>query len=170
MAYIVTHNRTVNVSGRPGKGKPIDMAIEHHNLILKNALRSSSANVTEEHLSTISLASQQLHEAAILYDTELNISVYDGTHTETSSQNDILKMTKSLLENRVTTKIPGRHIQSSQPFEPPFDIGWNVAIGKRWIKKFLKKTETIEDFECNDREYHNDMEDIEITKSVWQDF
>ena len=103
-------------------------------------------------------------------DTELNISVHDGTRTETPSQNDIPEMTK-LLENRVTTKIPGRHIQSSQPFERPFDIGWNVAIGKHWIKiKVSEKNKTIEDFECDDREYHNDMKDIEITESVWQDF
>ena len=32
MAYIATHNRTVNMSGRPGHGKPVDQLIEHYNL------------------------------------------------------------------------------------------------------------------------------------------
>lgn len=75
LADVVVHNRTVNISGRPGKGKPEDMAIVHHNLILKYALCSSGANVTQEHLRTISLASQQLHEAATLCDTEFHTAV-----------------------------------------------------------------------------------------------
>ena len=36
IGYIVTHNRTVNIT-YPGKGKVIDMAIEHHTLVIKNA-------------------------------------------------------------------------------------------------------------------------------------
>ena len=32
IAYIVTHNRTVNMDGRPGHGKPLDQMMEHYNL------------------------------------------------------------------------------------------------------------------------------------------
>ena len=32
MAYIAIHNRTVNMSGKPGHGKPVDQLIEHYNL------------------------------------------------------------------------------------------------------------------------------------------
>ncbi len=32
IAYIVTHNRTVNMDGHPGHGKPIDQMVEHYNL------------------------------------------------------------------------------------------------------------------------------------------
>ena len=32
IAYIATHNRTVNISGKPGHGKPIDQMVEHYNL------------------------------------------------------------------------------------------------------------------------------------------
>lgn len=30
--HIVTHNRTINMDGRPGHGKPIDQLLEHYNL------------------------------------------------------------------------------------------------------------------------------------------
>ena len=140
LAYIVTHNRTVNTSGCPGKAKPIDMAIEHHNVILKNALRSSGANVTEEHLTTISLASQQLYEAAVLCDREFHTPDNYGNHSTTDCQTDIKHLTKSLLDSKVTNKIPGRQLQSGQLDEPPFEVGWNVAIGKEWIKKFFQRT------------------------------
>ena len=32
ISYIATHNRTVNMDGRPGHGKPIDQLMEHYNL------------------------------------------------------------------------------------------------------------------------------------------
>ena len=32
LAYIVTHNRTVNTHGKAGHGKPIDQMLEHYNL------------------------------------------------------------------------------------------------------------------------------------------
>lgn len=32
IAYIVTHNRTVNTRGKFGHGKPIDQMVEHYNL------------------------------------------------------------------------------------------------------------------------------------------
>lgn len=30
IAYIATHNRTVNMTGKPGRGKPIDQLMEHY--------------------------------------------------------------------------------------------------------------------------------------------
>ena len=32
IAYIATHNRTVNMQGKAGKGKPTDQIIKHYNL------------------------------------------------------------------------------------------------------------------------------------------
>ena len=32
LSYIATHNRTVNMTGKPGRGKPIYQLIEHYNL------------------------------------------------------------------------------------------------------------------------------------------
>lgn len=69
-AYIVTHNRCINSTGLPGHAKAIDMALEHNNLIIKNAMRSAGANVNDHHLSVISLAAPVLHEAALVLDRE----------------------------------------------------------------------------------------------------
>ena len=32
IAFLVTHNRTVNMDGQPGHGKPLDLMQEHYNL------------------------------------------------------------------------------------------------------------------------------------------
>ena len=36
ISYIATHNRTVNIEGKPGRGKPVDQMIEHYNLWVEN--------------------------------------------------------------------------------------------------------------------------------------
>ena len=33
-SYIAIHNRTVNIDGKPGKGKPLDQMMEHYNLYI----------------------------------------------------------------------------------------------------------------------------------------
>ena len=32
VAYLATHNRTINTEGKPGHGKPVDQMMEHFNL------------------------------------------------------------------------------------------------------------------------------------------
>lgn len=88
MSYIVTHNRTVNTTGLPGRGKAVDMAVEHHNLVTKNALRASGSNITEHHLKVISLASQMLHDTAALSDHEVQSPLCSTRHTPTESHPD----------------------------------------------------------------------------------
>ncbi len=44
VAYIVTHNRTVNADGRVGHGKPIDQMVEHYNLYVSSL--NSTAQVS----------------------------------------------------------------------------------------------------------------------------
>lgn len=96
LAHIVTHNHTVNITGKPGKGKAIDMAVEHQNLVIKGALRSSGANISASHLETRSLASQMLHEAAAMTHSQVLASVNTSTHKEGESIADIAKVVEVL--------------------------------------------------------------------------
>ena len=54
-----------------------------------------------------------------------------GNHSATDCQTDIKVVAKSsMLDSKVTNKIPGRQLQSSQLGEPPLEVRWNVAIGR----------------------------------------
>ena len=106
LAYIVTHNRPVNSLGIPGHGKSIDMAVEHHNLVIKTTLRSSVGSITLHHLRVISLASQLLHDAELLCDQEVHAPHVGTRHTSTSAEKDIQMMTSNLLASQVTCRIP----------------------------------------------------------------
>ena len=71
LSHILINNSTVNSSGVHGKSKPIDMAVEHHNRVIKNALRASGSNITKHHLKVISLAAQVQHDAGTMCDHEI---------------------------------------------------------------------------------------------------
>ena len=108
----MVHNRTVNSSGQPGHGKAIDMAVEHHNLVIKTAVRSSGGNITLHHLKMMSLASQMLHDAAVLCDEDVLAGhrITGSQDHSTKAQKDIEMMTASLLEFQVTCRIPERKL------------------------------------------------------------
>ena len=100
IAYIATHNRTVNLSRRPGHGKPIDQMVEHYNLyvvyyctctstlytcivhtfrIVKEGVQSAGANATRKHIEEISLCGMFLMEAGKKADQAFT-TIYQSYH------------------------------------------------------------------------------------------
>ena len=139
LAYLVVHNRTINSSWRPGHGKTIDMAVEHHNPVIKTAIRSSGGNITLHHLKMMSLTSQMLYDAAVLCDEEVLAGHKRSQHHSTKAQKHIEMMTASLLEFQVTCRIPERKLPSKIYFTTPERRGYQIALCKQWVTKFLKK-------------------------------
>ena len=76
-----------------------------------------------------------------------------GHHSQTECKSDMNCMTELLLQSNDTKEVHGRRLPNNQQFDP--------SIGKQWIQKFLKKTESIVDFEYNDTEDHISIESIE---------
>ena len=124
MAHIATYNRTINSTGIPGHGKPIDQAVEHHNLIIKNALRLSGSNITEHHLKVVSLSAQMLQDCAELYDEQVQSPFRSKRRTRTEVLQDIKQMVLTLRENRVTCKIP--HESSKTTKTSTFQLAWDM--------------------------------------------
>lgn len=92
IAY-VTHNQTVNIDGRPGHGKPLDLMQEHYNLyvhnqlciftvlkfvhylnfrVIKQALKSSGSNCTPHHTQDILLCGLRLLKVMKKADHEIS--------------------------------------------------------------------------------------------------
>lgn len=161
LSHIVTMNRTVNITGVPGKGKAIDMAVEHHNLIIKDALRTSGANISANHLQTISLASQMLHETAAITDSQVLASVNTSNHKESVSRQEIEKIVELLMVGKVTSKVPNRQLSTGKQFRSPYSKGCEEALGKRWIQNFLAKTGSVFDEEYLESEAHEEIEVME---------
>ena len=137
LSYIVIHNRTINTTGIPGHGKPIDMTVEHHNIIIKNALKSSGSNVTEHHLKVISLAAQMLQDCAELCDLQVQSPFRSYQHTSTEVHHDIKQMVSCLRETKATIRVPHRKLPSNKTFAIPISQGYHKAITQQWLRIFL---------------------------------
>ena len=107
------------------------MAVEHHNLVIKTALRSSGGSITLHHLRVISLASQLLHDAALLCDQEVHAPYVGTRHRSKSAEKDIQIMTSNLLASQVTCRIPKRKLPSNRHFITLEKKGYEVAISKQ---------------------------------------
>ena len=138
------------------------MAVEHHNLVIKTALRSSGGSITLHHLRVISLASQLLHDAALLCDQEVHAPHVGTRHTSTSAEKDIQMMTSNLLASQVTCRIPKRKLPSKRHFTTPEKKGYEVALSKQWIAKFLSKT----DLRIEDNQSTEDHEEIDFLDDI----
>jgi hypothetical protein len=75
--------------GIPGHGKPLDQVMEHYNLVLKQALRSSGANATKHHIEEVSLCTLFLMEAAKKADKEFGIPQRSARHATRDATADI---------------------------------------------------------------------------------
>ena len=162
ISYIAVHNRTVNMDGLPGHGKPIDQLMEHYNLyvariltsytnynlnftftffcfvcrVIKETLRSCGANATQNHIEEVSLAALFLMEAAKKADREFGVSQQSGKHTVREATTDITKMAKHLTEHQVTAVISGR---TTPPFHDVTKDGWK-KLTKSWLDQSLTPT------------------------------
>ena len=85
-------------------------------------------------------------------------------HTNTTADKDIKMMTASILEYQVTCPTPKRKLPSGKRFTTPERKGYDIALSKQWISKFLRKQELrIEDDQnTEDHEEIGSVEDIPL--------
>ena len=133
------------------------MAVEHHNLVIKTALRSSGGSITLHNLRVICLASQLLHDAELLCDQEVHAPHVGTRHTSTSAEKDIQMMISNLLASQVTCWIPKRKLPCKRHFTTPENKGYEVALSKQWIAKCVSKT----DLRIDDNQSTEDHEEID---------
>lgn len=103
--------------------------------VIKNAVRHSGANISKKHVQLISKIAFVLAEAS---SSVHNVFCHSNSAGQTvqSAENDILEMTKILLQNEITTNKEKRQFT----FVDPHHRGY-ARIEDGWLKKFFKKPE-----------------------------
>lgn len=176
-AYIAVHNRTVNTSGKPGHGKPVDQLIEHYNLyvvkvikyhiiihintcrVFKEAIRSGGGKLTQTHVKDISMSVLFLMEAAQKTDRAFGLTQQSTTHTVSDSHSDMQKMTKYLSEANITKIVDGR---SSPAFSDPTEDGWKKMSTTSWIHDTLNRTHISDEDDLQE-----DREEIDLNYELF---
>lgn len=101
---------------------------------MKQALRGSGANVTDKHITEVSMCALILLEAAKKCDEVFGVPPSATAHTVRDSKSDIQKITNMLLEMEVTTEKSSRTTPS---FADPTKDGMAILIKGDWLQKQL---------------------------------
>ena len=104
---------------------------------MKQTLRSSGANVTATHIEDVSLSALFLLEAAKKTDREFGVTPQSRRHTIRDSTKDIQKVAQHLIENTVTTEMPGR---VTPKFHHPTETGWKRLSNSDWLQGVLSRS------------------------------
>ena len=102
---------------------------------MKQALCCSGANITDKHITDVSMCALFLLEAAKKCDAVFGVPPQSTSHTVSDLNSDIKKIYKQLLEKEVTTE----KIDSIAPeFRDPTVDGLDTIIKDEWLKKQLQ--------------------------------
>ena len=109
-----------------------------NNRVVKQALRSSGANVTEKHITDVSLSALFLMKAATKADTVLKVPQRSTSHTIRDANKDMLKIMHHLLDKKVSEEDKDR-AKSSPSFTDLNAVGLKKLTTTRWLQDLLIK-------------------------------
>ena len=105
--------------------------------IIKQAMASSGANVTRNHIEEISLSAFFLMEAAKKAEREFQVTPQSRAHTVRNAEADQSKIVRHLLDSRAVSETSTR----TEPlFVDPTTKGWQRMCGVGWIDNILEKS------------------------------
>ena len=107
---------------------------------MKDALRSSGANITTKHIEDVSLSGLFLTDAAKKADREFGVTNMSSKHTERDCNRDICNISTHLQNNQVTLVIPEK---TTPMFRDLTDDGWK-KINSSWLERVLSSYPTTE--------------------------
>lgn len=102
--------------------------------VVKQSLRCSGANVTDKHVTDISMCALFLLEASKKCDKVFGVPPSSTAHTVRDSKSDIAMLRDQLLEKEITTEKESR---TTPAFLDPTENGLTTLTKGEWLQKQL---------------------------------
>lgn len=102
---------------------------------MKQALRSSGANVTDKHITDVSMCALFLLEAAKKCDSVFGVTPQTTSHTVRDAKSDIKKIRQHLLDKEISEEVKDR---TTTVFIDPTEAGLNTLTQGDWLQKQLQ--------------------------------
>ncbi|THU94537.1 hypothetical protein K435DRAFT_668218, partial [Dendrothele bispora CBS 962.96] len=169
------HNWLVNLSGKPGRFKEIDLLQEHQNLWLKVVYSAKGSNKSWSWLSMISVCIYSLRDAMRIVQSGFNITHYGVQHTVPDMNKEIQTLADGLKSERIQEYVADRLANDSVlRVRDLLQEGSEYANKKSAFEKFKNPTYKLENLGIQDQdagdltradeeESEVDLEDYEAT-------
>lgn len=129
--------------------------------VVKQALRCSGANITDKHITDVSMCALFLLEAAKKCDTAFGVPPQSTSHTVRDAKSDIGKIYQHLLDNQIAKEVKDR---TTPAFIDPMESGLHTLTQGDWLQKQLRSK--FEDYLQNE-ESHGEVDiDYELADTT----
>ena len=138
-AYSLIWNRFHKSKLGLGGNIPLDMALEHFNLLVKTVLRKLGSNVTNKKAIDRLLKALTCNKALLdKYDTFCGVIKRSGKHYAKSSENDLKKVAAELVSQNAMEFIPGRRYKSFPSCNVSLLEDFSIHDFYSWINEHKK--------------------------------
>ena len=121
-------------------------------------MRSGGANVTDKHITDISMCALFLLEAAKKCDKVFGVPPSSAAHTVRDSKSDIEKITSELLERGITKYEENR---TTPLFLDPTEKGLTTLTNGEWLQTQLSPEHLQSEEHLQGEEHHDELTDID---------
>ena len=128
-------NRLVNNKGGLGMNIPLDLAVEHSNNFLKQAINHLGVNLTENAVTRISKAEAPMRGVMYNIDRDLKRIRRSAKHKKKSSVTNMDVLVRKLTDEDVFKRMPCRSYKHFKNFERSPIFWLNMSKIYTWINK-----------------------------------
>ena len=139
LAHQVTWHRFVNVRGGAGNNIPCDLFNEHINKLLKHVIQNMGSNLTESSLQRAARSVTSLQKICETFDAQSGVPCRTTAHSTRSDKNDVRKVVRTVLGNKLLTELGGRQHKSFKDMKLNPLHNWDVKKTDTWITAKIKE-------------------------------
>ena len=140
-AHQVMWHRFVNTKGAIGRNIPCDLHNEHINKQVKYIIQNMGTNLTEASLQRAARCVSTLQTICEAYDLQSGVPHGTSAHSTRPDTVDVIKVVKTVLENKILKPIPGRKHDTFPELHLDPLHKWDMEKTKIWID--LKKKQYV---------------------------
>jgi len=120
---------------------PLDLLLEFYNRLLKDAVKKLGPNASQKSIDRICKSITSIKELMDRFDTELHIYKHSGRHVVKSSDEDLKKVVKDLVDHKAMVHTPGRVYQHYHDMHSSFLWNFDIQDMHKWINNHKKYIE-----------------------------
>lgn len=137
-AHELIWNRSAKSRNGIGGNIPLDLLLEFFNRLLKDAVKKLGPNASQKSIDRICKSITITKELMDKFDAELHIHKRSGRHVVKSSDEDLKKVVKDLVDHKAMRHIPGRVYHQYHGMKPSFLWNFDIQNMHKWINDHKK--------------------------------
>ena len=141
-AHELIWNRLAKSKNCLGGNIPLDLLLEFYNRLLKDAVKKLGPNASQKSIDKICKSLKSTKELMDRFDAELHIHKHSGRHVAKSSDENLKKVVKDLVDHKAMQRTPGRVYQHYHDMHSSFLWNFDIQDMHKWINNHKKYIQT----------------------------